>query len=66
MLVHDDTIHGRPKGGKLTATKIYDGTNVLDGDEVTIGNLVTNETIGYSGARVYNKHVEAVESLRLY
>ena len=27
-----------------------------------LGNLVTNETIGYSGARVYNKHVEAVET----
>ena len=47
-----------------TVAKTYDDTDVLEGNEVIFGNLVSNELLGYSGATVYNKHVEAVESQR--
>ena len=63
-VTNTQTITVNQKEVSLTATKTYDGTNVLDGSEVTIGNLVTNEAIGYSGATVQNKHVMANSSYR--
>ena len=63
-VTNTQTITVNQKEVSLTATKTYDGTLVLDGSEVTIGNLVTNEAIGYSGATVQNKHVMANSSCR--
>ena len=59
-----DTITVTPRVVTLSAVKIYDGTNDIVGSELTIGNLLGNESIGHTNTTVFNKHVEADESLR--
>ncbi|MDG1139035.1 MAG: YDG domain-containing protein, partial [Opitutales bacterium] len=63
-VTNNQTITVNQKQVTLSATKTYDGNNVLNGSEVTIGNLITNEAIGYSGATVRNKHVMADATYR--
>ncbi|MFL2912189.1 MAG: YDG domain-containing protein [Opitutales bacterium] len=59
-----DTITVTPKVVSLSAVKIYDGTNDIVGSELTIGNLIANESIDHTNSTVFNRHVEADESLR--
>ena len=65
-VTNDDTITVSPRVVTLEAVKIYDGTDNLVGNEVTIGNLVGNETINHTNTTVYNKHVEAVGEFTLH
>ncbi len=62
--VSGDTITVNPRVVTLSAVKIYDGTDDIVGSELTIGNLLANESIGHTNTSVFNKHVEADESLR--
>ena len=59
-----DSITVTPKVVSLSAVKIYDGTNDIVGSELTIGDLIANESIGHTNTTVFNRHVEADESLR--
>lgn len=45
----------------LTATKTYDGTNVLQAGEVSFDNLVGTETLTYTGATVNDIHVATAD-----
>jgi len=44
----------------LSATKTYDATNTLTGSQVTISNLVNNETLSFSGATADSKDVQNI------
>ncbi|MDY0748687.1 YDG domain-containing protein [Paucibacter sp. R3-3] len=46
-----------PRTVSLSGSKTYDGTTALSGSNVTIGNLVDGETLGYSGATASDAHV---------
>lgn len=41
----------------LSASKTYDGTTVLSGTQVTIGNTVGTQTLSYTGATASDAHV---------
>ncbi|QDZ29634.1 MBG domain-containing protein [Noviherbaspirillum sp. UKPF54] len=49
-----------PRTVTLSATKTYDGTDDLSG-LVTIGNLVNNETLAYSGATANSAHAASAQ-----
>jgi len=46
-----------PRTVTLSGSKTYDGSTTLSGGNVTIGNLVDGETLGYSGATASDAHV---------
>ena len=64
LVTNSDTITVTQKEVSLSATKTYDGTNVLEGSEVSIANLVANESLNYSDATVLNTHVMADSNFR--
>jgi autotransporter-associated beta strand protein len=59
-LIFDISVSVTPKKVTLSASKTYNGTTTLNGDQIIIGNLVSGESLTYTDATCSDANVETI------